>query len=143
MNQPVGHSNSLHSSSGKGKKQGLRNGILKTVSAFANLLTARSELLATEAAEAARRLAFLVLALLAAIICATAGWLLFIIAFCFLLAGWFSVSPAIIGAGLGLLHIIFTAGLGIYVFRSRTPFFQETINEFRKDREWLSSLGKK
>lgn len=123
-------------------RPGLRAGISKTLGALAALAAARSELFAAEAGEAGRRLALMALGLFAAAVLAAAGWMLFTVALCFLAARWLAVSPAVTGAALGLLHLLAAAGAAGFVFRRRAPLFKETINQFRKDREWLSGPGK-
>jgi uncharacterized membrane protein YqjE len=44
-----------------------------------------------------------------------------------------------VGLGLGVFYIVGAAvAAGVVRKRLKTPLFSETVNQLRKDREWLS-----
>lgn len=124
-------------------RSGLRAGLARTLGGLSGYLSARLELAAEEVGEALRRLVALAAGLAVALILAAVGWLLFAVAVCFLAGPLVGVSPAVIGVVLGVLHLLLAAAAGRFALRRRGRLFEETLNQFQKDREWLANLGKR
>ena len=120
---------------------GLIGSMVALVSALADFFESRAALLATESKAA------LVQFLIAAI-CLVAGVLFFVFGYIFLLAStvvaiahmanvswlWVALAAAGFHFAIALILLLF-AGTGI-----KRPIFRGTLEELKKDREWLKDL---
>jgi len=66
------------------------------------------------------------------------GYLFLCIALTVLIAEWLGISPGWVILALAVLHFAIAAGSVIYaVVRIKTPVFSATLEEMKRDREWL------
>lgn len=112
-------------------------GLLRSVALY---IEARARLLHIEGQEAGSRLSGLVIMFMLALAALVIGWLLAAPALVWVIAessGWPWTRVALVGAGIHLfLALLLLAGL-----KSRLrgmQLFEESINQFRRDREWLA-----
>ncbi|MBE2281910.1 MAG: phage holin family protein [Prosthecobacter sp.] len=114
------------------------SGLLRSVALYAE---ARGRLLHIEGQEAGGRLAGLTGMFMMALTALIIGWLLATPALVWIIAeanGWHWTRVALAGAGIHLvLGLLFLAGLKSRLHGLR--LFEETFNQFRRDREWLAS----
>ncbi len=125
---------------------GLISHLSGLVGFFSGYLRARLELAGIEAKEAAIHYAIILGLLIAALGAIAFGYVFFCIALVFALAALFH-SPHTwiwITFGLALLHLgaAVTAVL-IAKMRISAPMFAATLEEFKKDQEWLTKTAKK
>ncbi|MBE7495422.1 MAG: phage holin family protein [Verrucomicrobiaceae bacterium] len=113
-------------------------GLLRAVALY---VEARGRLLQIEGQEAGQRLAGTMGLFVMTTSCLVFGWLLALPPVVLLVAqavGWHWSRVALAGAGLHLfLGILFLILLKLRLRRMR--LFEETFNQFRRDREWLAS----
>jgi len=114
------------------------SGLLRSVALY---VEARGRLLHIEGQEAGTKLSNLTGMFMAALTAFIIGWMLAVPALVWIIAesnGWHWTRVALVGAGIHLfLGLLFLAGL-----KSRLrglQLFEETFNQFRRDREWLAS----
>ncbi|MBL9180387.1 MAG: phage holin family protein, partial [Verrucomicrobiaceae bacterium] len=109
--------------------------------AVAMYLEARGRLLHIEGQEAGGRLSNLTGIFMLAMTSLMIGWMLAAPALVWIIAetnGWPWTRVALAGAGIHLLlGLIFLAGLKSRLRGMR--LFEETFNQFQRDREWLAS----
>lgn len=117
-------------------------GLLRAIALY---IEARGRLLHIEGQEAGARLSNLVGMFMLALTSLIVGWILAAPALVWLIAeynGWPWTRVALIGAAAHLfLGLLMLAGL-----KNRlrgVQFFEETFNQFRRDREWLGSNKQK
>ena len=128
-----------HSSGDAGFNQHLRS----LVASVAGYLQARLQLAGLESREAAAHFLKMLLWLVAGLGAAAFGYIFFWCAAVFILAYLTGVSWMWIMLGLGAAH--FGAALVCAVILRKKfpqPVFQATINEFKKDQEWLTTPSK-
>jgi uncharacterized membrane protein YqjE len=118
------------------------SGLLRSVALY---VEARGRLLHIEGQEAGTKLSNLTGMFMAALTAFIIGWMLAVPALVWIIAesnGWHWTRVALVGAGIHLfLGLLFLAGL-----KSRLrglQLFEETFNQFRRDREWLASNKQK
>lgn len=103
-------------------------------------LEARGRLLHIEGQEAGTRLSSLTGMFMVALVALLIGWLLATPALVWIIAesiGWHWTRVALAGAGIHLfIGLLFLAGLKSRLRSLR--LFEETFNQFRRDREWLA-----
>ena len=114
------------------------SGLLRSVALY---VEARGRLLHLEGQEAGTKLSNLTGMFMVALTAFIIGWMLAVPALVWIIAewnGWHWTRVALVGAGIHLfLGLLFLAGL-----KSRLrdlQLFEETFNQFRRDREWLAS----
>lgn len=114
------------------------SGLLRSVALY---VEARGRLLQIEGQEAGSRLSNLTGMFMLALTSFIIGWMLAVPALVWIIAesnGWHWTRVALVGAGIHLfLGLLLLAGL-----KSRLrglQLFEETFNQFRRDREWLAS----
>jgi len=114
------------------------SGLLRAVAMY---LEARGRLLHIEGQEAGGRLSNLTGIFMLAMTSLMIGWMLAAPALVWIIAetnGWPWTRVALVGAGIHLLlGLIFLAGLKSRLRGLR--LFEETFNQFQRDREWLAS----
>lgn len=121
--------------------QGLTPHLLAFGAALARHLGARLELLTLESREAGAQWTALALLLAAAGLLVAIGYLFVCLAAVFLIGSALGGGPAWawVCLGTGLLH---AAGAALLARKIRSlsnrPLFEATLQEFRKDSEWLS-----
>ena len=107
-------------------------------------LRARFELAGIEGKEALANYAIIGALAIGALVVVVFGYLFFVIAIVFLIALAFDSKDAWIWVmlGAGVLHFIGAAGLA-FVAKKRLErrIFDATLDEFRKDQEWLTTRG--
>jgi uncharacterized membrane protein YqjE len=108
-------------------------------------LKARLELAGIEGKEAAIHLAIILGLAIGGLILVVFGYFFFVLALVFLVALAFgSGSWVYVLLGAALLHIIGAAALVLIArFRLGVPLFPLTLEELKKDQEWLKSNAKK
>lgn len=105
-------------------------------------LRARLELAGLEGKEAAAHVAVLVALAIGALVVAIFGYLFFVIAAVFLIAWAVGGGNAWIWVTLGaaFMHFIAAAALAIVAkVKLSRPLFAATLDEFKKDQEWLKN----
>ena len=105
-------------------------------------LRARLELAGLEGREAAAHVAVLVALAMGALVVAIFGYLFFVIAAVFLIAWALGGGNAWIWVTLGaaFMHFIAAAALAIVAkVKLSRPLFAATLDEFKKDQEWLKN----
>ncbi|MDZ4401130.1 phage holin family protein [Prosthecobacter sp.] len=114
------------------------SGLLRAVALY---VEARGRLLQIEGQEAGTRLSNLTGMFMLALTSFIIGWMLAVPALVWIIAesnGWHWTRVALVGAGIHLfLGLLFLAGLKSRLRGLR--LFEETFNQFRRDREWLAS----
>lgn len=114
------------------------SGLLRAIAWY---IEARGRLLHIEGQEAGTRLSNLVGMFMLALTALIIGWLLAAPALVWLIAeynGWPWTRVALIGAAVHLfLGMLLLAGLKTRL--RGMQFFEETFQQFRRDREWLAS----
>ncbi|MBK1817999.1 YihY family inner membrane protein [Luteolibacter yonseiensis] len=106
---------------------------------FLKYVEARGTLLTIEAREALRHVVTLVVWLAIAIVAIFAGWLLLVttlVGWLVSYLGWSWVGAAGITGG-GHILVAAVAGLMMWGRIAKARWFADTLNELRKDREWL------
>ena len=109
-------------------------------------LTARLQLAGLEGKEAAIHYAIILALAVLALVLLTFGYLFLVIGLVFLVALAFEGGNAWIWVMLGaaLLHIVGAVALALVArIKIGMPMFPATIDEFRKDQEWLKTQIKK
>jgi len=111
-----------------------------TLGAFAQYLRARCKLAGIEAKEAAAHYGIIVALLVLAFGAVVLGYILLVLAAVFLLAAWTGWYWAWITLAVALPHFAGAALLVLLVKeRAEEPMFQASLNELRKDQQWLTS----
>lgn len=113
-------------------------GLLRAVALY---VEARGRLLQIEGQEAGERVIGVVAVFVFTLSCLVFGWLLALPALVLLASeklGWSWTKTALAGAGIHLfIGLVFLIVLKVKLRRLR--LFEETFNQFRRDREWLAS----
>ena len=121
---------------------GLLDNALGLVSAVAGFFESRFVLLAQESKSAAVQLLILVGCVIAALALCVMGYVFLIVSAVVGLAHLLGTSWPVVALVVALLHFII-AGVLLLVARSRItkPMFRDSIDELKKDREWLKTLS--
>ena len=121
---------------------GLLDNALGLISAVVAFFESRFVLLAQESKSAAVQLLILVGCIMAALALCVMGYVFLIVSAVVGLAHLLGTSWPVVAAVLALLHFII-AGVLLVVARSRItkPMFRDSIDELKKDREWLKTLN--
>jgi len=121
---------------------GLLDNALALISAIAEFFQSRFALAARESKAAAFQLLILVACLIAALALCVMGYVFLIVGAVVGLAHLVGTSWPVIALIAAVLHFIIAAIL-LLVARSRItkPMFRDTLDELKKDREWLRHLN--
>jgi uncharacterized membrane protein YqjE len=121
---------------------GLLDNALGLISAVVALFESRFVLLAQESKSAAVQLLILVGCVIAALTLCVMGYVFLIVSAVVGIAHLLGTSWPVVALVVALVHFII-AGILLVVARSRitTPMFRDSIDELRKDREWLKTLN--
>ncbi len=121
---------------------GLLDNALGLISAVVAFFESRFVLLAQESKSAAVQLLILVGCIIAAMALCVMGYVFLIVSAVVGLAHLLGTSWPVVALVVALLHFII-AGMLLLVARSRItkPMFQDSIDELKKDREWLKTLN--
>jgi uncharacterized membrane protein YqjE len=121
---------------------GLLDNALGLISAFLAFFESRFVLLAQESKTAAVQLLILVGCVIAALALCLMGYVFLIVSAVVGLAHLLGTSWPVVALVVALLHFII-AGVLLVVARSRItkPMFRDSIDELKKDREWLKTLN--
>ena len=121
---------------------GLLDNALALISAVAGFFESRFVLLAQESKSAAVQLLILVGCVIAALALCVMGYVFLIVSAVVGLAHLLGTSWPVVALVVGLLHFII-AGVLLLIARSRItkPMFRDSIDELKKDREWLKTLN--
>jgi uncharacterized membrane protein YqjE len=124
--------------------RGLLGELVALLGAKLAYLRARIELAGIEGKEALANLAIVLALAMGALVLVVFGYFFVVIALVFLIAyacGGGNVWIWVM-IGAGLLHFVIAAGLGLAVkTRLDRRMFDATLDEFRKDQEWLKTRG--
>jgi uncharacterized membrane protein YqjE len=117
------------------------SGLLRSLALYAE---ARGRLLHIEGQEAGIRLSSLTVRFMLALTALIIGWMLAAPALVWIIAesnGWHWTRVALAGGGVHLLlALLLLAGFKVRLRGLR--LFEETFNQFRRDREWLTRTKK-
>ena len=121
---------------------GLLDNALALISAVVAFFEGRFVLLAQESKSAAVQLLILVGRVIAALALCLMGYVFLIVSAVVGLAHLLGTSWPVVALVVALLHFII-AGVLLVVARSRItkPMFRDSIDELKKDREWLKTLN--
>jgi len=121
---------------------GLLDNALALISAVAEFFESRFALAARESRAAALQVLILVACLIAALALCVMGYVFLIVGAVVGLAHLVGTSWPVIALIAAVLHFIIAAIL-LLVARSRItkPMFRDTVDELKKDREWLRNLN--
>ena len=121
---------------------GLLDNALGLISAVLAFFEGRFILLAQESKTAAVQLLILVGCVIAALALCLMGYVFLIVSAVVGLAHLLGTSWPVVALVVALLHFII-AGVLLVVARSRItkPMFRDSIDELKKDREWLKTLN--
>ena len=121
---------------------GLLDNALGLISAVVAFFEGRFVLLAQESKTAALHLLILVGCVIAALALCLMGYVFLIVSAVVGLAHFLRTSWPVVALVVALLHFII-AGVLLVVARSRItkPMFRDSIDELKKDREWLKTLN--
>ena len=120
---------------------GLLDNALALVSAVAEFFESRFALIAQESKAAALQMLILVACVIAALTLCVMGYVFLIVSAVVGLAHLLGTSWPVVALVVALVHFII-AGVLLLVARSRItkPMFRDTVDELKKDREWLKTL---
>lgn len=122
---------------------GLAEHLRNLAASLTGYFQARLQLAGLESKEAAAHYLRILLWLAAAIAAVAFGYVFFCCALVFILAHVLGVSWVWIMLGLGLVHFVAALICGVIVMKKfPRPVFESTINEFKKDQEWLTTPSK-
>ena len=121
---------------------GLLDNALGLISAVVAFFEGRFVLLAQESKTAAVQLLILVGCVIAALALCLMGYVFLIVSAVVGLAHLLGTSWPVVALVVAVLHFII-AGVLLLVARSRItkPMFRDSIDELKKDREWLKTLN--
>jgi uncharacterized membrane protein YqjE len=121
---------------------GLLDNALGLISAVVAFFESRFVLLAQESKSAAVQLLILVGCVIAALALCVMGYVFLIVSAVVGLAHLLGTSWPVVALIVALVHFIIAAVL-LLVARSRItkPMFRDSIDELKKDREWLKTLN--
>ena len=121
---------------------GLLDNALGLISAVVAFFESRFVLLGQESKSAAVQLLILVGCVIAALALCLMGYVFLIVSAVVGLAHLLGTSWPVVALVVALLHFII-AGVLLLVARSRItkPMFRDSIDELKKDREWLKTLN--
>jgi uncharacterized membrane protein YqjE len=120
---------------------GLLENLLSLVSALAEFFESRFALFTQESKAAALHLLILVACVVVALVLCVMGYIFIIVAAVAGLAHLIGVSWPVVAFAAAILHFIIALVL-LLVARSRItkPVFRTTLDELKKDRQWLKDL---
>jgi uncharacterized membrane protein YqjE len=121
---------------------GLLDNAFGLISAVVAFFESRFVLLAQESKSAAVQLLILVGCVIAALTLCVMGYVFLIVSAVVGIAHLLGTSWPVVALVVALLHFII-AGVFLLVARSRVtkPMFRDSIDELKKDREWLKTLN--
>lgn len=121
---------------------GLLDNALGLLSAIAEFFESRFALAAQESKAAGLQILILVACVIAALVLCVMGYVFLIVSAVVGLAHLLGTSWPVVALVVALVHFII-AGVLLLVARSRIakPMFRDTVEELRKDREWLKTLN--
>ena len=122
---------------------GLIDNALGLLSAIVEFFEIRFALAAQESKAAALQLLILVGCVIAALALCVMGYVFLIVSAVVGLAHLLGTSWPVVALVVALVHFII-AGVLLLVARSRItkPMFRDTVDELKKDREWLKTLNR-
>ncbi len=121
---------------------GLLENALALISAVAEFFESRFALVAQESKAAALQMLMLVGCVMAALALCVMGYVFLIVSAVVGVAHLLGTSWPVVALVVALVHFII-AGALLLVARSRItkPMFRNSVDELKKDREWLKSLN--
>jgi uncharacterized membrane protein YqjE len=121
---------------------GLLDNALGLISAVVAFFESRFVLLAQDSKSAAVQLLILVACVIAALALCVMGYVFLIVSVVVGIAHLLGTSWPVVALVAALVHFII-AGVLLLVARSRVtkPMFRDSIDELKKDREWLKTLN--
>jgi uncharacterized membrane protein YqjE len=123
---------------------GLLNNLVSLASSLAGFFEARATLFARESKGALLQLLFVAGAVLLAFALIASGYVFLIVSLIFAIAHALEISWVWIALAAAGLHFILAIGCGIFAaMQIKKPVFQASLEELKKDREWLKTLDKK
>ncbi|HEX3419817.1 MAG TPA: phage holin family protein [Candidatus Udaeobacter sp.] len=121
---------------------GLLDNALGLLSAIAEFFESRFALAAQESKAAGLQILILLACVIAAVVLCVMGYVFLIVGAVVGLAHLLGTSWPVVALVVALVHFII-AGVLLLVARNRItkPMFRDTVEELRKDREWLKTLN--
>jgi len=122
---------------------GLAEHLRNLAASLVGYFQARLQLAGLESREAGAHYLKILLWLAVGIAAVAFGYVFFCCALVFILAHILGISWVWIMLGLGLAHFVAALACGTILWKKfPQPVFQSTINEFKKDQEWLTPPSK-
>jgi len=122
---------------------GMSEHLRALAASVAGYFQARFQLAGIEAGEAAAHYLKILLWLAAGVAAIAFGYIFFCCALIFIFAQVFQVSWMWIMLGLGLAHFLAALACAMVIRKKfPKPVFESTLNEFKKDQEWLTPPSK-
>jgi uncharacterized membrane protein YqjE len=121
---------------------GLLDNVLALISAVVGFFEIRFAVLAQESKSAALQMLIMVGCVIAALALLVTGYVFLIVGAVVGIAHLLGTSWIVVALVVALMHFII-AGVLLLVARSRItkPMFRDTVDELKKDREWLKTLN--
>jgi uncharacterized membrane protein YqjE len=121
---------------------GLLDNAVALISAVVEFFESRFALATQESKAAALQILILLACVIAALALCVMGYVFLIVSAVVGLAYLFGTSWPVVAVVIALVHFIISGGL-LLVARSRItkPMFRDSIDELKKDREWLKTLN--
>ena len=137
---PAETSDTGDAASHEAAESGFSDHLRGLLAAAAGYFRARLELAGLEGREAALAYAKVAAFLVVAMVCLFFGYLLFWVGVIALVAFYTGIQWGWLALAAAMLHGI---GGGLFLWAARnhwgTPVFEETLNELRKDQQWLAT----
>lgn len=123
---------------------GLVNNLVSLANSLAGFFETRLHLFARESKGALVHLVLLAAALIAAIVLLVSGYIFLIVSAIFGIAQAAGISWIWISLGAAVLHFLLALGCGLFAkSRLTKPMFKASVEELKRDREWLKSVNRK
>ncbi len=123
---------------------GLLNNLVSLANSLAGFFEARVTLFARESKGALVHLLLLAAALITALVLIGSGYVFLIVGLIFAIAHALGVSWVSVALCVAALHFVLAIGCVIFAKMQFTkPIFHASLQELKKDREWLKDLDRK
>ncbi len=122
---------------------GLLSNLLSFANSFAGFFECRLALFARESKGAVFHIILLVAGLMGALVLLGAGYVFLIVSIVFGIAHAAGISWVWIAFFAALLHFLLAGGsAAVALLQMKKPMFSATLNELKRDREWLKNTDR-
>src|SRR3954471_9388785 len=119
---------------------GLLNNLVSLANSVAGFFESRIGLFAAESKSALVHLLLLAGGLIGGLLLLAFGYVFLLVSAVFGIAHAAGISWVWIAFGAGVLHLLLAAGCALFgVSQLRKPMFKATLDELKRDREWLKT----